>query len=72
MVTNEIASGKRNRNFERRNAQTSRAGWRPRKTSKARLANDIAESIRTNEGREISHYTVDPELVGMVKRVLGW
>lgn len=72
IVANEMSVSNRNHNFERRNAQTSRAGWRPRQTSKARLAKDIADSIRAHQGREITHYTVDPELVSMVQKVLGW
>lgn len=60
------------RNHERRNAQTSRTGWRPRQTSKAKLARDIAESMRAHEGRDISYYTLDPELISMVKKALGW
>lgn len=72
IVASESVSGNRNRNFERRSAQTSRAGWKPRQTSKPRLARDIAESIRAHEGREITHYTLDPELVIMVQKALGW
>ena len=72
IVAKGMSAGKRNRNFERRSAQTSRAGWKPRQTSKPRLARDIAESIRGHEGREIAHYTVDPELVIMVQKALGW
>lgn len=72
IVSNGTGRNKKNRNFERRSAQTSRGGWRPRKTSKTQLARDIAESILSHEGREISDYTVDPELVFMVKRALGW
>lgn len=71
MVANGTISGKKNRNFERRSVQTSRAGWKPRQTSKTRLAADIAESIRAHEGREISDYTLDPTLVIMVQRALG-
>lgn len=63
---------KRERSFERRNAQTSRVGWRPRKTSRKRLAEDIAHSIREHEGRQVSDYTTDPELVAMVTQALGW
>lgn len=72
MVATHSTDGKKNHKFERRNAQTSRAGWRPRQTSKRRLAIDIAESMRQHVGREITHYTLDPELISMVKQILGW
>lgn len=62
---------KRERNHERRNAQTSRVGWRPRKTSKRRLAQDIVHSIKSNEGRSIRDYTADPELVELVQSALA-
>lgn len=65
------ASVARERKRERTNAQTSRMGWKPRKTSNKRLAEDIAHSMREHKGRDISHYTTDPELVGMVKKALG-
>src|SRR5687768_578607 len=66
------ASVSRERKFERRNAQTSKAGWHPRKTSRRRLAADIAHSMQSNKGRSISDYTTDPELVVMVQSALGW
>lgn len=56
---------------ERTNAQTSRKGWKPRRTSNRRLAEDIAHSIRSHAGRTISDYTTDPELVGMVQKALA-
>lgn len=65
------ASVKRERSFERRNAQTSRRGWRPRGTSSKKLAEDIAHSIKTNAGRGIGDYTSDPELAIMVQKALG-
>jgi hypothetical protein len=71
-MTEQSVIGKQNRSFERRNSQTSRAGWRPRKTSQKRLAEDIALSIQAHEGREIAHYTLDLELTSMVKTILGW
>ena len=62
----------RERSFERRSAQTSRAGWRPRKTSRKRLVADIVHSMEVNTGRQISDYTTDPELIEMVQKGLGW
>jgi hypothetical protein len=71
MVADGVDYGKKNRNFERRNAQTSRRGWKPKQTSRSKLAKDIAASILAHEGREISDYTADPELMVMVKKALG-
>lgn len=65
------ASVARERKRERTNAQTSRKGWRPRKTSQKRLAEDIAASMKAHEGRDIEHYTTDPDLIMMVQK-LGW
>ena len=70
-VTNTTFVSKRNRSFERRSAQTSRAGWKPRQTSKARLAKDIAHSIKMHKNRAISDYTLDSELEIMVQMELG-
>ena len=71
IVPNRMPGSKKNRNFERRNAQTSRAGWRPRQTSQIQLAKDIAESMRGHPDREITHYTLDSELISMVQRELS-
>jgi len=59
------------RSFERRNAQTSRKGWRPRQTSDKKLAVDIAASLRENPGREVSVYTSNPAVVAMVQELMG-
>lgn len=59
----------------RQNAQTSRKGWRPRKTSDARLANDIAASIMShaeNGTVKTPHdYTKRTEIIEMVESLLG-
>jgi len=61
----------RERSHERRSAQTSRAGWRPRKTSKKRLAEDIAASMMANPGRTLTDYGCDAEVAGMVNEILA-
>lgn len=61
----------RERKYERRSAQTSRAGWRPRKTSKKQLAKDIAASIIGNPGRTVADYGCDAEVAGMVNQILA-
>lgn len=66
MVTGNV----KKRNFERRNAQTSRAGWRPQWNGLRQLAEDIAESMRQHPERNIRHYTTDEELIAMVETVL--
>lgn len=58
----------------RQNAQTSRRGWRPKKTSDHRLAVDIAESIRQHAengvAKSISDYTSREKIVCMVTALL--
>lgn len=55
--------------------QTARAGWRPRKTSDARLARDIAESIRAHAKagvvRLAKEYTERIEIIHRVEALLG-
>lgn len=63
--------GPRHKKGERQNAQTSRAGWRPRKTSQCRLARDIAQSILDHPGRTPEHYTNDPDLIAQIVDALG-
>jgi len=59
----------------RTNSQTSRKGWRPRKTSDARLAIDIADSIRTHAVAGVNKsawdYTSRLELIERVEALLG-
>lgn len=65
------AGAPRHQKGERKNAQTSRAGWRPRKTSQCRLALDIAQSILDHPGRTPEHYTNDPNLIARIVAALG-
>ena len=57
-------------NNQRQNAQTSRRGWKPRKTSEQKLAEDIAHSISTHPGRIIEDYKVNDSLAAMVSELL--
>lgn len=58
----------------RQNAQTSRKGWRPKKTSDHRLAIDIADSIRRHAEngvvKSISDYTSRDRIFYMVTALL--
>ena len=55
--------------------QTSRRGWRPRQTSDARLATDIAASIRAHAEagvvRTALDYTSRVEIIERVEALLG-
>ena len=59
----------------RTSAQTSRPGWRPRKSSPAQLARDIAASIRQHRaaGRPaaIANYTTNPITIALVEQELS-
>lgn len=59
----------------RTNFQTSRRGWRPRRTSDARLATDIAASIRVHAEagviRTAWDYTSRLDIIGRVEALLG-
>jgi hypothetical protein len=59
---------------ERTNFQTSRRGWRPRRTSERRLAQDIAESIRAHGEHGVVKsawdYTSRIEVIEAVERIL--
>jgi hypothetical protein len=54
--------------------QCARPGWRPRQTSRRRLAQDIASSIyqarQRGEVRPISRYTHDHDLAAMMQALL--
>jgi hypothetical protein len=54
--------------------QTARKGWKPRKTSDARLAKDIAKSIKAHNDagviRSASDYTQRSEIIHMVESIL--
>jgi hypothetical protein len=60
---------------ERQNAQTSRRGWKPRKTSDKKLANDIAASIREHRAQGVirnpDHYTERSEIIALVNQLLS-
>jgi len=62
----------RKRNFERRNSQTCRKGWKPRHGTLRQLAKDIAESIQQHEGRAPENYTGDADLLKMIREELGF
>lgn len=55
--------------------QTARKGWKPRQTSDAQLAQDIAESIRAHaqmgQVREIQSYTNREGVIRLVQAILG-
>lgn len=59
----------------RTNAQTSRQGWRPRRTSDTRLARDIADSIRAHAEfgvvKSAWDYTSRMEVLERVETILG-
>jgi hypothetical protein len=54
--------------------QCARPGWQPRRTSRRRLAQDIARSIQQarqhGDLRPIGLYTHDPDLAAMVQVLL--
>ena len=60
---------------ERSNFQTSRRGWRPRRTSDAKLARDIANSIKSHAAAGVVKsawdYTSRLELIERVEVLLG-
>lgn len=59
------------RSHERQNAQTSRAGWRPKRTNDYKLVLDIIESMRQNPGRDVRFYTTREKIVKMVNDLIG-
>jgi hypothetical protein len=60
---------------ERTNAQTSRRGWRPRRTSDSRLAADIAASIKAHGVNGVikvpTDYSSRLEIIEAIERLLN-
>ncbi len=57
--------------YERQNVQTSRKGWKPRKTSNRKLARDIADSLRQHPDRTVDFYQVSEEVAAMISDLLA-